>query len=357
MTPRDIFEVARLLLQIIFAGEVFFVSPVRGGKMIALFVILLIIGFIALIKGADFFIDGSSKIAGYLGVSGLIIGLTIVAMGTSAPELAVSTIAAIQGSNEIALSNVLGSNTFNLLGVLGVCAIVSPLPVDKNALKRDFPLSVIITIILMLVTCGSTFLNRNIAFNEMNTSIGTVSKITGAVMLIIFTGYIIMLIKTAHNDKNDNSERQKSSIAKCVLLILLGLILIIGGGQAVVYSAKEIARSFGMTETLIGLTIVAIGTSLPELVTSLVAAHKGETGLAIGNAIGSNLFNVMFILGISSVIRPITVNVASLYDMIILIVISVLTYIFSLSSKRITRIEGVVMISIYVLYVVFAIVR
>ncbi|MGN0355773.1 MAG: calcium/sodium antiporter [Muricoprocola sp.] len=328
--------------------------------MMIMCTLVLVMGFFALVKGADWFVNGSSALAENFHVSNLIIGLTIVALGTSAPELAVSTSAALVGANEIALSNVVGSNIFNLLGVLGICAIIYPLPVDKGVIKRDFPFAIITTGLLLILTSGAVFFGRQFAPYHMEQKIGTVTRMSGLLLVLLFVVYICFLIYAAKKysvDEVSEPEKKKEPIWKCVFLIMIGLTMIIAGGQAVVYSAKKIARAAGMTETLIGLTIVAIGTSLPELVTSIVAARKGETGLAIGNVIGSNIFNLLFILGISALIHPIDVNVASVLDMIILLGISMLTFFFSLSSKRIARGEGVVMVLLYVADVIFAILR
>lgn len=326
-----------------------------------IFVLLIILaaGFVALIKGADIFVDGSSSLAKNLRVPSLIIGLTIVALGTSAPELAVSTSAAIQRSNEIALSNVLGSNLFNLLMVAGICAVISPLPVDRSVIKRDMPFSVVCTIILLFASCAAVFTSGNIELANVDFSrnIGLVSRIIGLALLVVFIGYIAVLIKTAGKNKEEETTEAKKSLRKCIFLIIIGLILIIAGGQAVVYSAKAIARIAGMTETLIGLTVVALGTSLPELVTSIVAARKGETELAVGNVVGSNIFNLLLILGVSSLVNPVAVNIASLCDMVILILVSVLVFIFMLISKKITRLQGLFMVVIYIADVVFAFFR
>lgn len=325
--------------------------------VIALYIILLIAGFAALIKGADFFVDGSSALAERFGVSKIIIGLTIVAMGTSAPELAVSVSAAIQGANEIALSNVVGSNLFNLLVVLGICAIFHPVPVDKIMLKRDIPISIGLSVIVLFLSSAKVFTDKNVLFGEMSSQVGNAGRVMGIILLVMFLTYIAYLVYDAKKRPEKRNEKAKSPMWKCLLFIILGLGMIIGGGQAVVYGAKGIAYSFGMSETLVGLTIVAIGTSLPELVTSAVAAKKGETGLAVGNVIGSNIFNILFILGASSAIHPIAVNLASVYDMIILIVISVFVYVFSLTGKKINRAEGISMVLLYVADVVFAVLR
>lgn len=325
--------------------------------MFILNLIILVAGFFALIKGADIFVDGSAALARNFKVPALIIGLTIVALGTSAPELAVSTSAALQGSNEIALSNVVGSNIFNLLCVLGVCALIYPVPVDVRILKRDFPTTIVSTVFVLFATGGATLFRNSIFQFGMEEIAGTVSRMVGAALIIAFVGYIGYLIYDAKRNPNEEEAGEHVPTWKCTLLIVLGLALIVGGGQAVVYSAKEIARAAGMTETLIGLTIVAVGTSLPELVTSVVASRKGQTELAVGNVVGSNIFNFLFILGISAVIHPVAVNVASVYDMMILIFVSILTLVFSVSSKKIGRMEGGIMVAVYVADVIFAVLR
>ena len=320
-------------------------------------VLILIVSFLALIKGADLFVDGSAALAKVFRVSGLIIGLTIVALGTSAPELAVSTSAALQGSNEIALSNVIGSNIFNILCVLGLCAVIYPVPVDRQILKRDFPVSIISTIFVLIATSATSIYTGHFNIISMEEDAGSVSRVSGAILLVLFVAYICYLIYDAKNHHEIEDATKNQPVWKCLMLIVTGLALIVGGGQAVVYSAKNIARFMGMTETLIGLTIVAVGTSLPELVTSVVAAKKGETGLAVGNVIGSNIFNLMFILGLSALIHPVTVNLASVYDMAILAVVSILILIFSLTNRTIKRTEGIIMLTIYIIDIAFAVMR
>ncbi|MBR4346283.1 MAG: calcium/sodium antiporter [Oscillospiraceae bacterium] len=319
-------------------------------------ILLLAVGFLALIKGADFFVDGSSGLAKNFKVPGVIIGLTIVAMGTSAPELAVSTSAAIKGANEIALSNVTGSNIFNLLGVLGICAMIHPLPIEPVIMKRDFPLSIGISL-LTLGAVGLPFLLKgDIGSAAMSDNVGEVSRIFSIILLILFVSYIAMLIHSARKSPQQEENSELKPLWKCALLILVGLACIIAGGQFVVNSAKAIAAAFGMSETLIGLTIVAIGTSLPELVTSVVASRKGENGLAVGNVVGSNIFNILFILGVSGTIHPIAVNLASVADLAVLVGVSIITMIFA-RTKNIGRAEGAVMVLIYAADVVFAVLR
>lgn len=319
-------------------------------------IILLVAGFVALVKGADLFVDGSSSIAAIFKVPSVIIGLTIVALGTSAPELAVSTSAALKGSNEIALSNVVGSNIFNLLMVLGVCAVIKPLPITKVIKKRDFPLSIVVTAVLFGVLALQMIGKVDFGAVKMSDNVSEVSRIIGISLLVLFIIYIVVLIISAIKNKTEGEPTKTMSPLKSILFIIIGLALIIAGGQFVVNSAKFIAAAFGMSETLIGLTVVAFGTSLPELVTSIVASRKGENELAVGNVVGSNIFNMMFILGISAALHPITVNFACMTDFAILIVASIMVFIFALKNK-INRVEGIVMILFYIATVVFAAVR
>ena len=342
-----------------FAGKVSFFSAngFSGGNMIFLNVVILILAFAALVKGADIFVDGSSALARLLKIPSIIIGLTVVALGTSMPELAVSTSAAFSGANEIALSNVVGSNIFNLLIVLGLCAAIHPVPVDKGILKRDFPLSFFSTILVLLASIAPSLFGGKLLSLPMDADSGFVSRWLGIILIILFVTYIVYLIFDAKGHPSEENDGKILTLWKCLLLIVLGLILIIVGGKAVVYSAQNIARFFGMSETLIGLTIVAIGTSLPELVTSIVAAKKGEVSLAVGNVLGSNIFNLLFILGVSAAINPVSINVASAYDMGILIFVTLMAWIFSISKRQVGRLEGIVMIFCYAASTIFAIIR
>ena len=321
-------------------------------------ILIILIGFVGLIKGADLFVKGSSDAAKNLKVPAVIIGLTIVALGTSAPELAVSVSAALQGSNEISVSNVVGSNIFNLMVVLGICAMVKPLTVENVFVKRDIPISIGAAVIVLLLCLDYKSLRFTTAyFADGGAVAGNISRLIGVFILLIFILYICLLIFEAKKNPEVPNDSDYLPIWKCILLIIIGLVMIITGGQAVVYSAKEIARMAGMTETLIGLTIVAVGTSLPELVTSIVATKKGETGLAIGNVVGSNIFNMLFILGVSGTVHPISVNVASVVDLAILVLVSLLTLAYSATANRINRIEGCSLVLIYIAYVGYAIYR
>ena len=329
--------------------------------MIIKYIAILIIGFAALVKGADVFVDGSVMLAKKLKVSSMIIGLTIVAFGTSAPELAVSTIAAIRGSNDLALSNVTGSNIFNLLCVLGACAILSPVPSSKETLKRDMPIAILSTVVVWMFGGGLFFSTKAGSLASLkNMEMGIVSRAEGLILILSFAGYMCWLVKSARGESKPEENNLNNSdipMVKCLLSMLIGLALIILGGQGVVESAKSIAFLFGLSETLVGLTIVAVGTSLPELVTSVVAAKKHETGLAVGNVVGSNLFNLMFILGVTAMINPVAVNFESFMDILVLTVVSILTYVFLATKREINRFEGIVMIGIYIAQVAYAIVR
>ena len=318
---------------------------------------MLVAGFVGLIKGADLFVDGSSSIARQFKVPGVIIGLTIVAMGTSAPELAVSTSAALSGSNEIALSNVLGSNIFNLLVVLGFCALFNTVPVEKNILKRDFPLLIVMSIAVFLLTCFDSITKGTLFSGAFSGEVGEVSRYIGVIFMVVFVIYIVVLIQDARKNKIEEEAEDPMPLLKSIGFILIGLLLIVAGGEGVVLGAKYIAAAAGMSETLIGLTIVAVGTSLPELVTSTVAAKKGEVGMAVGNAVGSSIFNLLLILGISSAIHPFGVNMASAADMLVQIFVVVVTLIFSATGKGITKLKGAVMLLMYVADIAFAIWR
>lgn len=310
--------------------------------------ILLITGFVLLIKGADIFVDGSSTIAKYFQIPSFIIGLTIVAFGTSAPEAAVSITAAVTGQNGIAVGNVTGSNMFNLLLVLGACSLVKPCPVQLSILKNEYPLSILaagLFIILTLFHAGSA--------RELY-----LSRIDGLILLGVFVFFLISSIYKAKNHPVGSVHNEKRpSLSKGILLSVCGLAGIIIGGQLVVTHASKIAASFGISQTLIGLTIVAVGTSLPELVTSIAAALKGETDIAVGNVIGSNLFNLLFVLSASVTIHPVTVEMISIYDAVILIAVSIFTMIPAARNRKIGRSWGVLFILLYGVYTWYILIR
>ena len=302
--------------------------------------LLLLIGFVLLIKGADFFVDGSSSLARIMKVPSVIIGLTIVAKGTSAPEASVSVNAALAGSNDIAISNVIGSNLFNGLVVVGVCAFMAGFKTNPEILKRDMPLNIIVTAILCIM-----LLDRHI------------NHIEGIILLISMAVYIAVMVISALKNRETADECKILSLPKSLIFIIGGLIAVIFGGTLVVDNACLIAKDFGVSENFIGLTIIAIGTSLPELVTSITATRKGDSGLALGNAIGSNLFNILFILGMSATICPLNVLSESIIDCIILLVSAVILYVFARTKKTMNRWEGIVCVFLYVGYTAYLLIR
>lgn len=309
--------------------------------------ILLILGFILLIKGADLFVDGSSSIARLLRIPAAVIGLTIVAFGTSAPELSVSCSAALAGQNEIAISNVLGSNIFNLMVVTGDCAAISAIPVNEGILKREFPFSIVAAALLLIFSL--------FGFGRLN-----IGRLEGLTLLVLFVLFVAIQVRDALKSRSENAEDPMEEVLsplKSIVFVIIGCIMIIYGGNFVVDSASEIAANFGLSETLIGLTVVAFGTSLPELVTSIVASRKGENDLAIGNVVGSNIFNILMILGISTSIHPVALQPSAVYDCIILMVFSILVLFFCWSKKRLARGEGIFMIILYAIYTVYIIMR
>ena len=327
--------------------------------------IILIIGFILLIKGADFFVEGSSAIAKRLRIPSMIIGMTIVAMGTSLPECAVSVTASLAGNNTLAISNAIGSNIFNLLVVCGVCSLFVPLAVQKNTLQKEFPLSIFCAGLLLLL-----------GYLGM-----TLGRIDGIILLIIFAVYLLWMIQSAKNARKKTStadtldmEETRSSLSeeeieqvashinllpiwKCLLFIIGGMIAIKYGGDFVVNGASAIASSLGLSQTLIGLTIIAMGTSLPELVTSIVAAKKDEVDMAVGNVIGSNIFNILLVLGVAAAISPVGFMMENMIDIAFLILVSVMTLIFAWTSQKINRKEGILMLLIYAAYMVYICMR
>ncbi len=305
-------------------------------------IILLIVGFILLIKGSDFFVDGSSNIASILKIPSLIVGLTIVAFGTSAPEAAVSITSALAGSNELAVSNVIGSNLFNILLIIGLCALLNELKIGQDVLDNDMPFLVVITLIL------SAFI-----LIEWN-----LSRIEGIILFAILIGYIIYLIRNARNSKeSEKVDKAEMSVIKSIIYIVGGVAGIVIGAKFVVNSASSIAITLGMSETLVGLTIVAMGTSLPELVTSLTALKKNENQIVIGNVIGSNIFNILFVLGASSAITPILINPNMLLDIALLAGVTILCLIFGKTQNKFDRKEGVIFIALFIGYMAFAIIR
>ena len=302
--------------------------------------LLLVVGFVLLIKGADFFVDGASSIAAKLKVPSLIIGLTVVSIGTSLPEAAVSVSASLSGSNAISLGNVIGSNIFNLLVVVGASSVILPIVTDRDILRRDMPVNIAGTAILCVMLLD-----------------GTLSRIEAAILLVMLIAYMFILIRGALKNRAEAEETKVLSWAKSILFVIAGAAAIIFGGDMVVDNAKKIALSLGMDETLVGLTIVAIGTSLPELVTSLIAARKGDSGIAMGNVVGSCIFNIFFILGMSGVIQPLSADSAFFIDTGILIGVNLIMLLFAFTKRKTGRAEGAISLLIYVAYTAYIIMR
>lgn len=321
-------------------------------------ILILVIGFVLLIKGADFFVEGSSSIAKKFHVPAMLIGMTIVAMGTSLPECAVSVTASLANNNSLAVSNVIGSNIFNLMVVCGACALFSPLTIRQDTLKKEFPLSIICAALMLVL-----------GYIGM-----TLGHIDGIIFLVLFVGYLLWMIQSAKKARAavlsdpaqsvqvEQAEFVEENIAilptwKSLIFIIGGMIAIKFGGDFVVNGASSIASSMGLSQTLIGLTIVAMGTSLPELVTSLVAAKKGEVDMALGNVIGSDIFNILFVLGIATAISPISFLMENVIDIILLIIMSVIVLAFAWTKQQINRKEGILMLLMYAAYMVYICVR
>lgn len=305
-------------------------------------ILLLIAGFVLLVKGADFFVEGSSSVAKRLHIPSLIIGLTIIAMGTSLPETSVSVIASLNNQNTLAISNAVGSNIFNLLVVLGSCAICSKVYPSPLAVKRDYPFSIFVAILLLILGCQGFELSR----------------IDGLIFITVFVCYIGYLMYTILKSSKSQEKQQDDSpillpVWKCILYIIGGILAIKFGGDFVVNSATDIATRFGISSTIIGLTICACGTSLPELVTSIIAARRGETQMAIGNVVGSNIFNVLFVLGIATTISPITMIRQNIYDILFLIISSIIVFFFIKKRKELSIFHGLLMVAAYVGYMIY----
>ena len=329
-----------------------------NGLPIAAVILLLAVGFAFLVKGADFFVEGSSSIAKKLKVPPIIIGLTIVAMGTSLPETAVSVTASLVQNNELAVSNVVGSNIFNLMFVIGVCSILTPIMVQKATVVRDIPLS--LGCALFLLVLGVSGLGDKAGM--------TLGHADGVIFLIVFAGYIFTMVRSAMKARAAGQKVEIEGVEECdnmkelsygksILFLIVGAAAIAFGGDLTVDTASRIAIELGMSQTLVGLTIVSIGTSLPELVTSVVAARKNEVDMAVGNAVGSNIFNILMVLGISSAISPVALIRENIIDIVLLMVFSVMVWIFAGTRKKIERKEGILMVVVYLVYCAYIIAR
>lgn len=300
-------------------------------------IILFIVGIILVLKGADWLTDGSVAVASRLGVSQIVIGLTIVAMGTSMPEFCVSLISALKGTPDLAVGNVVGSNIFNALLIVGVAALVAPMTILKSTVKRDIPFAILASAAL-LVMCLDNHIGRMDAL----------------ILLILFAIFMTMTLRGARKDAEEpQGETKTLPTGKAVVFILLGLAGLIIGSDLFVDSASNIARSLGVSDAVIGLTIVAGGTSLPELATSVVSARKGNSGIAIGNVLGSNVFNILFILGITGLIQPMAITGITMVDLSVMVLSMCLLWLFSFTRYRIERWEGAVLTAAFIGYMVW----
>lgn len=329
--------------------------------MLALWIFLLIVGFVLLVKGADWFVDGSAAIAQRLKIPALVIGLTVVAFGTSAPELAVSIASAVRHSTDIAVGNVVGSNIANILLILGVSSLFHNLPVQKSSIRLDMPVVILASILLIVLGWIGESLNW----------------VDGVILLVVFAFYMFLLFRQTIRDQKKGVALQvelpsveedvpkgklgawiKKNMEKnwfLILLVLVGLAMVAGGGSLLVKSAEEIAIFFHIDDRIIALTIVAIGTSLPELVTSVVAARKGETDIAVGNILGSNIFNIFLVAGMASLFYPLAFTHNNLIDAIVALAAALLLFVFGIANKKheLNKISGAVMLVCFVGYYVY----
>lgn len=306
-------------------------------------VVLLAAGFLLLLKGADWFVDGASKLADKLGIPQLVIGLTIVAMGTSAPELAVSVSAALKESAEITIGNVVGSNIMNILLILGLTSIIKTVAVQKSTIQFDIPIVIGATVLL-----GVLGLPDN-----------TVGFVDGLILIVVMAAYLFYLFRMTKSGQEQMEEVETAKpgdkVWKMLLAIVVGLGMIVFGSDVTVDAASELARIFGMSERLIGLTIVAFGTSLPELLTSVTAAVKGKADIAVGNIVGSNIFNILLIVGLSAVITPVTYSANFLVDTIVCVAAAVLLWICVIPKKKLNAVGGIIMLLSYAGYFIYLI--
>jgi cation:H+ antiporter len=314
-----------------------------------LFLLLFIPGFFLLIYGANVLVDSASSLAKRYNIPNIVIGLTIVAFGTSAPELVVNVFSAAEGNTSLALGNVIGSNIFNVAAILGISAIIYPLVVKSNTTWIEVPLAFLAALLVIIIANDSLIDRSPVSF---------ISRTDGIILLlffVIFLAYNFQLI--GKGDFSEDIQVKNMKPGKAVLLILAGLALLVAGGRMIVYSAVELATLWGMPERIIGLTIVAAGTSLPELATSVVAARKKNTDIAVGNIVGSNIFNIFFILGLTAVIEPIPFQAAAQVDLLVNLALSLLlfAFIFKGKGRRLEKWEGIIFIFFYLGYIAFLI--
>lgn len=321
-------------------------------------ILILVAGFAALIKGADWLVEGATNMARRFGVSTLVVGLTVVAFGTSLPELAVSVLAAVEGSSKIALGNVIGSNFANIGLILGISVIIAPITVQSSTIWKQIPFALAAGVVMLLLTF------------DVRVAEGTIDLLTardGLILLVVFTMFLFYIFSVGLSQRRSIFRRKKEFKVETelahmkwkaiVLLIVVGIVMVIGGGELVVRSAVGIARIWGLSESFIGITIIAIGTSLPELITSITAAYKGHSDIAVGNIVGSNIFNSLFILGIAALVHPLEIDTHLWVDGIYMVGLTALLWIFTGFRHRLVRTEGAVLLGSYIIYICYVVWR
>ena len=310
-------------------------------------IIYLLLGFIIIIKGSNMLVDGSVNLAKFLKIPTLVIGLTIVAIATGVPEIAISISSSLKGANGLLLGNLLGSNIFNILVILGLIAVIKPLHIKKEIILKNYIFALLSCLVLFIIS-------YDVYFGD---SLVNVITRTEGILLLCFAGiFLYSTVLEATLDKKTKVEKGKFSF-KDVLYIIVGIALIGLSAEVIVNSAVNISKWLGIGEDLIGLTIIAIGTNLPELITSIVAVRKGEADIAIGNLVGTNIYNIFLILGLAATINPITISSNAFIDIIVLAITSFIVYIFIQHKKDINRKEGIIMILLYVIYIIYAVIR
>ncbi len=310
-------------------------------------VLLLIVGLVMVVAGADFLVDGASSIARKAGISEFVIGLTIVAIGTSAPEMVVSFMGAFQGNADISIGNIFGSNIFNTLLILGLSAVLMPIGITKNNLRADIPINIIATVLVLLLGLNGTI---------FRTGSDTLSRIDGIVLLVLFIAYMVYSFKTGKKDDNSEDEGEKTyGVAVSIILVIAGLASLILGGEQFVNSATALARQAGLSDKFVAITILAGGTSLPELATCVVAAAKKKGQMALGNILGSNVFNLLLILGGSAIIHDLSFEAINFVDAGVLLVSSliILTSAYVAKKNKIDRTDGIIMLACEAAYMVW----
>ncbi len=321
--------------------------------------ILFFIGFVILVKGADLLVDGASSLASRIGVSSLVIGLTVVAFGTSAPELAVNILASLSGNTDIAVGNILGSNIANILLILGISSIICPLLVQRGTVWKEIPFSLLAVAVLIVLVYEVMFQGAESAL---------LSRVDGLVLITFFVGFLYYVYRLTKSDKAADANKvfvaevdtvSERPLWQSVLMVVLGMLGLVVGGKWIVDGAVAFAQIFGVSEALVGLTVVAIGTSLPELATSIVAALKKNVDIAVGNVIGSNIFNIFWILGISSTIQPLPFTADLAADLRITFVVTLVLFLTLFVGKRniLERWQGVLFVLLYIAYLVFLVLR